>query len=240
MDHIPILRAGEPYTSLDRVQVNHIQSGEPLVEVSQANRGLIGRDLNRAGASKGALEAFSVAELVGMCKGAARLFMEEDLPLGEASQSPEAYVEHLSGTTGMPQALCRKNMEKIRKVLDEIELVLDGLTRGLDLSVLDQGWNQQGGRPLNYVAQTQALGAVLPSNSPGVHALWVPAIPLKVPPSAQAWTGRALDSFSYCPGLYGGGVSAGGLWFLPHRPRRRHRDFVALPALVAFWGGCHG
>ena len=39
MIHLPILRAGKPYTSLSVQEVSHIQTGEPLVQVSQANRG---------------------------------------------------------------------------------------------------------------------------------------------------------------------------------------------------------
>ena len=72
-------------------------------------------------------------------------------------------------------------MEKIQLVCTEIEAILGGLTRGLDLAVLDEGWHNQDGRSLSYICQADALGAILPSNSPGVHALWVPSIPLKVP-----------------------------------------------------------
>ena len=45
--HLPILRAGQPYTSLDRLAVAHIATGQPLAQVSQANRGLIARGLSR-------------------------------------------------------------------------------------------------------------------------------------------------------------------------------------------------
>ena len=62
-----------------------------------------------------------------------------------------------------------------------MERVVGGLTRGLDLEVLDRGWIEQDGRPVSYLAQTDVLGAVLPGNSPGVHSLWLPAIALKVP-----------------------------------------------------------
>ena len=72
-------------------------------------------------------------------------------------------------------------MDKIVHVMTGIEGVLDGLTRGLDLSVLDGGWGEQHGRKLSYQRLTDDLGAILPNNSPGVHNLWVPAIPLKVP-----------------------------------------------------------
>ena len=181
MTHIPVLRAGKPYTSLDVQEVPHVQTGEPLVRVSQANPGLIARDLNAANANQRALEALSVSELAAITRRAGRLFSEADLPLDGRSQSPGDYVRQVSGTTGIPETLCRENMEKIRLACGRIDDVLAGLTRGLDLSVLDTGWAQENGRPLSYVCQTDALGAVLPSNSPGVHSLWTPSIALKVP-----------------------------------------------------------
>ena len=181
MTHIPVLRAGKPYTSLDVQEVPHVQTGEPLVKVSQANPGLIARDLNAAHANRRALDASGVSDLAAVTRRAGRLFAEADLPLGDRTQSPGDYVRQLSGTTGIPETLCRENMEKIRLVCTQIEAVLAGLTRELDLSVLDRGWGAENGRPLSYVCQTDALGAVLPSNSPGVHSLWIPAISLKVP-----------------------------------------------------------
>jgi acyl-CoA reductase-like NAD-dependent aldehyde dehydrogenase len=46
---------------------------------------------------------------------------------------------------------------------------------------------------VSYRRETDVLGAVLPSNSPGVHALWLPAIPFKVtlalrPGRQEPWT----------------------------------------------------
>ncbi|MBT4140618.1 MAG: aldehyde dehydrogenase family protein [Candidatus Latescibacteria bacterium] len=181
MVEMPILRAGKPYTSLSVQEVAHIQTKEPLVRVSQANRGLVAKDLNGMAANKQKLEQFTVAELMAMTREAARLFVEADLSIGDQVQSPEDYVKQVSGTTGMPEVLCRANMEKIRLVSDEVEAILGGLTRGLDLSVLDAGWHEQDGRSLSYICEADALGAILPSNSPGVHSLWVPSIALKVP-----------------------------------------------------------
>ncbi len=181
MIHLPILRSGKPYTSLSVQEVSHIQTGEPLVQVSQANRGLVAKDLNASAVNKRVLDRLSVSELVDITREAARLFAEADLPIGDHIQTPDDYVKQVSGTTGMPEALCRANMEKIQLVCTEIEAILGGLTRGLDLSVLDEGWYNLDGRSLSYICQADALGAILPSNSPGVHALWVPAIPLKVP-----------------------------------------------------------
>ncbi len=222
MIHLPLLRAGQAYRSLDRIQVNHIATGEPLVEISQANRGLIARDLGQMEHNKHLLQELSVAELVQVCKRAAVLFTEGELPLGDGAQTAADYVEQVSATTGLPQALARANMAKIHKVLDEMELVLDGLTRGLDLKVLDAGQNVQDGRPLSYVSLANALGAVLPSNSPGVHSLWLPAIPLKTPlvlkpGREEPWTpyriaqafikaGCPPQALSFYPTDHGGGA----------------------------------
>ena len=220
MIHIPILRAGRSYRSLNTVRVSHIKTGEPLVEVSQANRGLIAKDLLDIALQKEVLRQHSVAELLSICKAAARLFTTATLPLDGTVQSPGDYIQQVSGTTGMPEALCEQNLLKIQGVLENIDTVLDGLTRGLDLQVLDEGWGVQNGRTLSYVCETDSLGAVLPSNSPGVHSLWVPAIPLKVPlvlkpGREEPWTpyriaqafiaaGAPPEAFSFYPTDYAG------------------------------------
>ncbi len=193
MIHIPVLRAGKPYRSLQTEILTDIRNGEPMAEVSQALPGLIARDLRDVAKLQASLEAHTAQNLIEVCHRAAPLFAEADLPIGETTQSPEEYLQCLAATTGMPVAMGRANMEKIRGMLEGIEKVLDGLTRGLDLSVLDEGWGSQHGRRLSYLRQSDALGAVLPNNSPGVHNLWIPAIPLKVPlvlkpGSAEPWT----------------------------------------------------
>lgn len=218
--HLPVLRAGKPYESLNKTTVHHIQSGEPLVQVSQANRGLVAHDLNRTGEHRRTLAEIPVADLISMSKTAAESFVNDTLPVGDEVQSPEDYVLSLSGTTGLPQSLVRMNMVKIHKALSEVDQILNGLTRGLDLKVLDEGWTVQGGRPLSYICQSDALGEILPSNSPGVHSLWVPSISLKVPlvlkpGREEPWTpfrvaqaflkaGCPPGTFGYYPTDYGG------------------------------------
>ena len=222
MIHIPLLRAGRSYRSLNTVRLTHIKTGEPFAEVSQANRGLIAKDLAEMARHKKVLGNHTFAELIAMCKEAARLFTTAELPLHGTSQSPEEYIRHVSGTTGMPESLCLQNMRKIQTVLEEMEAVLAGLTRGLDMRIFDAGWGwgAQERRTLMYVCETDALGAVLPSNSPGVHSLWLPAIPLKVPlvlkpGREEPWTpyriaqafmkaGCAPEAFSFYPTDYAG------------------------------------
>src|SRR5207245_54071 len=121
-------------------------------------------------------------ELLEICARAGELFLTAELPLGDGQlQSSDAYVEALSATSGLPYALCRRNMGKIHQVLTEMPTVLRGLTRGLDSRILDEGVGEQAGVPVSFFPVTNALGVVLPSNSPGVNSLWIPAVALKIP-----------------------------------------------------------
>ncbi|MCB1057889.1 MAG: aldehyde dehydrogenase family protein, partial [Acidobacteria bacterium] len=197
--HVPLLRAGRSYRSLEIARLADLRDGSPVAEVSQASPGLIARDLGRIGGARRALEERSVAELLEICSRAAGLFETAELPVGDPDadgaelQGPEGYLESLAATAGMPIALGRANMGKIVRALENQGAILGGLTRGLDLSALDRGWTLEGERRVSFLRQADALGAVLPNNSPGVHTLWLPAIPLKTPlvlrpGSAEPWT----------------------------------------------------
>jgi acyl-CoA reductase-like NAD-dependent aldehyde dehydrogenase len=215
MLQIPLLRKGEPYTSLDVVRVPHHRTREPFCEISQANAGLIRRDLLDQASARRALTKLSTAELVEMCSRAADHFFNDTLPLDAVPQTPDDYVHQVSATTGLPHVLARRNMEKIRTMLAEMGHVLDGLTRNLDWEILDRGLGNFAGHALSFFPRGDSLGAVLPNNSPGVHSLWIPAFPLKIPlvlkpGGAEPWTpfriiqalvraGAPPEAFSFYP-----------------------------------------
>lgn len=193
MLHIPILRHGREYKSLDVVRVQHHRTREPFVEISHANPGLIRRDLLNQHEARTTLADLKSAELLRICERAADYFLNDSLPIGDAEQSPQDYIEQVSATTGLPYILARRNMQKIHSVLANMGSVVNGLTRGLDLRVLDHGFGEVGGHAVSFYPRTESLGVVLPSNSPGVHSLWVPAIALKMPlvlkpGAAEPWT----------------------------------------------------
>ncbi len=179
---IPALRQGKPYESLDQVELKSVRTGEPVAVISQVNAGLIRRDLRRIAEARAALRAVPVERMLDICHHAGELFMSGELPLGDGStQTVDGYVETLSSTSGLPHSLVRRNMAKIHQVFTQMPAILKGLTRGLPLDVVDSGYGEQAGVPVSYFATTDALGVVLPSNSPGVNSLWMPAIGLKVP-----------------------------------------------------------
>ncbi|MEE9127657.1 MAG: aldehyde dehydrogenase family protein [Planctomycetota bacterium] len=181
--HIPILRAGEEYTSLDTLEVKNHTDGTPLASVSQANAGIIKRDLRRIAAKTEALRAVPVARMLEICRTAGEHFMNTTLPLNSEgdTQTPDDYVAVLSKTSGLPHALCRKNMLKVSTVFEQMPDILRGLTRGMDPSVIDRGLGEHAGVTVCFAPTTDAMGVVLPSNSPGVNSIWMPAIALGVP-----------------------------------------------------------
>ena len=154
MLHIPILRKGTPYKSVDVSRVPHFRTRETFVELSQANAGLIRRDLLDLDSAQATLSAFTTEQLIAMCRQAADYFMNDSLPVGDESQTPDDYVRQLSATTGMPHVLVRKNMAKISGVMAEMKSVLDGLTRGLDLKILDDGFGTHEGHAVSFFPRT--------------------------------------------------------------------------------------
>ena len=203
MLHLPVLRRGRPYRSVDVANVVDFETRAPLVAVSQANAGLVRRDLAEESqqAMRASLQAFSIRELVALSARAAELFTSAALPLGDATQTPDEYVRQLSATTGLPHVMVRRNMEKVKAALVDCERVISGLTRGLDLDILERGVGEVEGSAVSFIPRSPTLGVVLPSNSPGVHALWVPTIALRTalvlkPGSAEPWTPyRVIQAF---------------------------------------------
>jgi len=220
MLHIPLLRRGQPYKSLDIVRAPHHATGKPFVEISQANVGLIRRDLLAQEAMRASLARIPVARLLELTRDAADIFLNDRLPVGDDGQRPDDYVEQTSATTGMPFVMVRRNMQRVAAVMSNVADILRGLTRGLDPSVLDRGFGEMNGQAISFYPKARALGTVLPSNSPGVHGLWIPTIAMKTPlvlrpGSAEPWTpyrivqamikaGVPADAFSYYPSDHAG------------------------------------
>src|SRR5262252_5439094 len=91
MLHIPVLRWGEPYKSLDLDKVVHFDSGEALAEVSRANAGLVERDMRHAQRAREVLREIPIHDILNMVKKAADLYTEAELPLGNGTQTPDQF-----------------------------------------------------------------------------------------------------------------------------------------------------
>jgi len=231
MPHFPILRWGEPYESLEVDTVVHFATGQTLGAVSQANGGLIARDMRRIEQSRAALREIPIPELCRRLAAAADLFLDAELPAGDGTQSADEFVICQSATTGLPEHMCRANMQKLHFVLTNLEKILAALTRRLDPAIMSAGYGVEDGVMRSRQALTPALGMVLPSNSPGTHGLWLPVIGLQVglvlkPGPQEPWTPYRMAEAFFRAGIprqaiavYPGGAEAGAA-VVEHVPRK--------------------
>jgi len=219
--HLPVLRWGQPYDSLEKDEVVHFSTGEPIATVSRANGGLIQRDARKASRAREVLRAIPIQELIDRAGKAGELYMNATLPMGTGTQTPDEFARAQSASTGLPERMCRANMKKNAFVLAEMRRILESLTRGLSLDVLSNGYGEERGVPISFQVQSPVVGLVLPSNSPGVHTLWLPIIPLQIglvlkPGPQEPWTPYRMAEAFFEAGiprdaisLYPGGADVG-------------------------------
>src|SRR6266545_3550068 len=204
--HLPVLRWGEPYTSMEVDDVVHFSTGEPIARVIRANGGLIQRDARKAQRARDLLREIPIAELIAIVGRAGELYMNDTLPMGDGTQTADEFVHAQSASTGLPERMCRANMTKNAFVLGEMRSILESLTRGLSFDVLATGKGEERGVPISYQAQSPVLGLVLPSNSPGVHTLWLPIVPMQIglvlkPGPQEPWTPYRMTEAFYAAGV---------------------------------------
>src|SRR5438552_4172899 len=206
MLNMPVLRWGQPYTSIDVDPVVHFATGEPIANVSRANGGLIQRDMRKAQRSRDVLREIPIDDLIARVAAAGELYMNGTLTMGDGTQTPDEFVRAQSATTGLPERMCRANMKKNAFVLAEMRGILTSLTRGLQFDILTRGHGEERGVPVSYQPQSPVVGLVLPSNSPGVHTLWLPVIPLQIglvlkPGPQEPWTPYRMAEAFFAAGI---------------------------------------
>src|SRR6266849_3745189 len=101
MINIPVLRWGQPYTSIDVDPVVHFATGEPIANVSRANGGLIQRDMRKAARARDVLREIAIDDLIARVGEAGELYMHATLPIGDGTQSPDEFARAQSATTGL-------------------------------------------------------------------------------------------------------------------------------------------
>jgi hypothetical protein len=149
--------------------------------------------MRKAQRARDVLREIPIDDLIARAGAAGELYMNATLPMGDGTQTPEEFARAQSASTGLPERMCRANMKKNAFVLDQMRAILTSLTRGLSLDILSRGYGEERGVPLSYQVQSPVVGLVLPSNSPGVHTLWLPVIPMQIglvlkPGPQEPWT----------------------------------------------------
>ena len=215
--HLPVLRLGRSYESLDKLEIKDHRSGNVCAVVSTINAGILRKDFRRLGEARKALAKFTVAELVAMSAKAGEFFLNGTLPLGDKghTQSADEYVATLSSTSGLPHVMVRRNMTKLHYALTHLDVILNGLSRGLDMTIIDRGFGEQFGTKLSFFPAGQALGLVMPSNSPAVNSLWLPAIALKTPVIIKPGREEPWTPYRLIQAFIAAGIPAEAFGFYP-------------------------
>src|SRR4030095_16607649 len=95
--HLPALRLGRSYESLDKIEIKDHRTGETKATVSTINVGVIRKDFARVASARAALKKFSTAQLIQLSVRAGDLFLNGTLPCGDRghTQTPRQYMETL-------------------------------------------------------------------------------------------------------------------------------------------------
>ena len=111
--------------------------------------------------------------------------------------------------------MVKRNMAKIHYALTHMPEVLNGLSRGLDFTIIDKGRGEQFGTKLAFFPTAHALGLVMPSNSPAVNSLWIPAISLKTPVVIKPGKEEPWTPYRLIQAFIAAGVPAEAFGFYP-------------------------
>ena len=215
LPHIPILRLGTTYRSVNTRQIKDLATGETVAEMSVGNAGLLKRDTHKFPDAQAALQAIACEDLIAMSAKAGELFMNATLPLGDGMQTPDDYVHQLSRTSGLPHTLVRANMAKVHEALTHLDDIVRGLTRGIPPKVIDEGFGEVGSTAVSFYPTTQALGMVMPSNSPGVNALWLPSIAFKTPVILKPGSDEPWTPYRVVQAMIAAGIPKEAFGFYP-------------------------
>ena len=196
MLNIPVLRWGKPYESLEVDQVVHFITGEPIAKVSQANGGLLERDMRKAQHARDALRKIPCEELIERVKKAGELYLNGTLPLGDGQQSPDEFAQQQSATHRFAGAHVQgQHAEEFLRALAHGPNARRADARLAARRCLTKRLRRREPRRDRSAIRPsrRSLGLVLPSNSPGVHTLWLPVIPMQVglvlkPGPQEPWT----------------------------------------------------
>ncbi|MCH2613461.1 MAG: hypothetical protein MKZ70_02045, partial [Opitutales bacterium] len=107
--HIPALRFGEAYKSMDTNDLGTVLKSGNSLEVSVVNAGIIRRDKLAIELARESLRKIPAETLLDYAEKASEIYLEDELAFGMngETQTVADYVTALSGLTGLPHSLCR-------------------------------------------------------------------------------------------------------------------------------------
>ncbi len=207
MLNLPVLRWGKPYESLETDTVVHFRTGEPIAKVGQSNGGLLQRDMRLAKRARDVLRDIAPDELICDDQEGRRSVSERHAPDGRRAANARRIRPPAVGLDRPARAHVQVQHAEEPLRAHEHGPHARRLTRGLDPRILSRGYGMESrGVIVSYQAQSPVLGLVLPSNSPGVHTLWLPVIPMQIglvlkPGPQEPWTPYRMTAAFVAAGI---------------------------------------
>jgi acyl-CoA reductase-like NAD-dependent aldehyde dehydrogenase len=188
--------------------------------------------------SRVVLSEMPASELIACIARAGEIFREGRLPCGMdgLEQDPRDYLDALSNTTGLPFSLCRSNMEKLYTACTSMDSIVRGLTRGLAPTLFDDGLVDLNGLEISFYPVADFLGVVLPSNSPGVNSLWLPALAMKTPVVLKPGREDPWTPYRLIQALIAAGVPREAFGFYPADHGGAEAMLIESPRALVFGG----
>ena len=106
LPHIPALRRGKPYASLDQTDVKDCRTGEPLARISQVNAGIVRKDLAKIAESRHALKELLLRSATDRDMRQSRRGYFFTAPSRSATRATRSHRSNMSKPCP-PRAACR-------------------------------------------------------------------------------------------------------------------------------------
>lgn len=125
----------------------------------------------------GTVREYGLVKMLHGLREVAHHFRHSELDVGGVTMGPDEYCRIQSLATGVPERLCRENMDKIYKAFMRVEQTLRGHLNAWrsDISLEDIFSGKEGE---GVARQSAVLGGIWPSNSSGVFQLLPPGLAL--------------------------------------------------------------
>ena len=181
MNHIPIIRFGKIYKSLEIADVT-AYNNKTISQISLADPLLFKNDIikNKEQASK-RLRKIKISKIIEWIKAAGDIFANVDVEISGIRQSPNDYCTLVMQSTGLPRNIVMDVLSQIKSNLLNIEHILIKQSRQKDLSVFDTNIRFHDTFSYGWTPSNSLLATILPSNHPIVNMTWLIAFAMKYP-----------------------------------------------------------
>ncbi|MFQ5818866.1 MAG: aldehyde dehydrogenase family protein [Candidatus Heimdallarchaeota archaeon] len=212
---IPLIRGGPTYRTLNTETVPLFGEEDP-VELSISPHVVLSKSiLQTRTIGYQNLQATPISRIIELFKEASKIFVKNVPLTDDRILGIEECSKYVTLATGMPVTFVQNALEMIAWTMGHIDYVLEAMSPTGDLTVYDTFSCRRGDLTFGWVPRGRNLGAVVPSNHPGVNSLWMLALTMKYPVVTKPSIGEPFTTHRIITSLYEAGFPEHSCYFLP-------------------------